>query len=61
MNNVVNEYTGEVIAKAGEIVTAEMADSIQNAAVTSVLIQTEEKISWTIKQVNLHILSRDII
>ena len=41
--DVVNEFTGEVIAKAGETVTAEMADAIQNAAVASVLIQVEEK------------------
>ncbi len=41
--DVVNEYNGEVIAKAGDIVTPEIADRIQNAAVKSVLIQTEEK------------------
>ena len=41
--DVVNEFTGEVIAKAGETVTAEIADAIQNAAVASVLIQVEEK------------------
>ena len=35
--------TGEVLAKAGEKVTAEMADAIQNAAVPFVWIQTEEK------------------
>ncbi|MBR6094921.1 MAG: DNA-directed RNA polymerase subunit beta [Lachnospiraceae bacterium] len=41
--DVVNEYSGEIIAKAGETVSAEVADKIQNAAVKSVMIQTEEK------------------
>ena len=41
--DVVNEYTGELIAKAGDTVTADMANAIQNAAVASVLIQVEEK------------------
>ncbi|MBR3040345.1 MAG: DNA-directed RNA polymerase subunit beta [Lachnospiraceae bacterium] len=41
--DVVSEYSGEIIAKAGETVTPEVADKIQNAAVKSVLIQTEEK------------------
>ena len=40
---VVDTLTGEVLAKAGDKVTAEMADDIQNAAVPYVLIQTEEK------------------
>ena len=41
--DVVDTLTGEILAKAGDKVTAEMADAIQNAAVPSVLIQTEEK------------------
>ncbi len=41
--DVVNEYTGEVIAEAGTKVTAELAEDIQNAAVRYVYIQTEER------------------
>ncbi len=41
--DVVDMTTGEVLAKAGDKVTAEMADAIQNAAVPYVWIQTEEK------------------
>ena len=41
--DVVDTQTGEILAKAGDKVTAEMADAIQNAAVPSVWIQTEEK------------------
>ncbi len=41
--DVVDTLTGEVLAKAGDKVTAEMADVIQNAAIPYVLIQTEEK------------------
>ncbi len=41
--DVTNEYTGEIIARAGDVVTAEIADAIQNAAVASVMIQTEKK------------------
>ena len=41
--DVIDTLTGEVLAKAGDKVTAEMADEIQNAAVPYVLIQTEEK------------------
>ncbi len=41
--DVVDTLTGEILAKAGDKVTAEMADAIQNAAVPSVLIQTEER------------------
>ncbi len=40
--DVVNEYTGEIIAKAGDKVTVELADAIQNAAVKSVTIQAED-------------------
>ncbi|MCR5398479.1 MAG: DNA-directed RNA polymerase subunit beta [Lachnospiraceae bacterium] len=41
--DVVDVNTGEIIATAGTTVTAELADQIQNAAVSSVLIQTEER------------------
>ncbi len=41
--DVVDTMTGEIIAKAGTKVTAELADQIQNAAVPSVLIQTDER------------------
>ena len=41
--DVIDTLTGEVLAKAGDKVTAEMADAIQNAAVPYVWIQTEEK------------------
>ena len=41
--DVVDTQTGEILAKAGDKVTAEMADAIQNAAIPSVWIQTEER------------------
>ena len=41
--DVVDASTGEVLAAAGTKVTAELADTIQNAAVPYVMIQTEEK------------------
>ncbi len=41
--DVVDPYTGEVIAEKGTKATAELADQIQNAAVPFVWIQTEEK------------------
>ena len=41
--DVVDTLTGEILAKAGDKVTAQMADMIQNAAVPAVWIQTEEK------------------
>lgn len=41
--DVVDTLTGEVLAQAGTKVSAELADAIQNAAVTHVYIQTEEK------------------
>ena len=43
VEEVLDEYTGEVIATAGTKVTAELADAIQNAAVPYVWIQGEEK------------------
>ena len=41
--DVVDTTTGEVLAAAGDKITIEMADAIQNAAVPYVWIQTEEK------------------
>ena len=41
--DVVDTTTGEIIAKAGDKVTVEKADEIQNAAVTHVFIQTETR------------------
>ena len=41
--DVVDASTGEVLAVAGTKVTVELADTIQNAAVPYVMIQTEEK------------------
>ena len=41
--DVVDPYTGEILAEAGTKVTADLADTIQNAAVPFVFIQTEEK------------------
>ena len=41
--DVLNPFTGDVIAAAGTKVTIELADEIQNSAVESVWIQTEEK------------------
>ena len=41
--NVIDPTTGEVIAEAGTQVSRELADTIQNAAVPYVMIQTEER------------------
>ncbi len=41
--DVVEPSTGEVLANAGDKVTAELADTIQDAAVPFVYIQTEER------------------
>ena len=41
--DVVDTLTGEVMAKAGDKVSAQLADAIQNAAIPFVWIQTEEK------------------
>ncbi|MBQ8199325.1 MAG: DNA-directed RNA polymerase subunit beta [Lachnospiraceae bacterium] len=41
--DVMNPFTGEIIASAGDVVTAELADDIQNAAVPFVWIETEER------------------
>ena len=42
--DVVDPFTGEVLGRKGDTVTMEMADTIQNAAVPFVWIQTEEKV-----------------
>ncbi len=41
--DVVDMTTGEILAEAGTKVSAELADTIQNAAIPYVFIQTEEK------------------
>ncbi len=41
--DVVDPSTGEIIAEAGTVVDRELADDIQNTAVPSVLIQTEDR------------------
>ena len=41
---VVDTSTGEIIAEAGTIVTEELANQIQNAAVPYVFVQTEERV-----------------
>ena len=42
--DVIDENTGEILAEAGKMLTEELAEQIQNAAVTCVYIQTEEKV-----------------
>ncbi len=42
--DVVDPFSGEILGQKGDKVTAEMADSIQNAAVPFVWIQTEERL-----------------
>ncbi len=39
---VIDHFTGEIIAEAGEIVTRDLAEEIQNAGIPSVQIHTEE-------------------
>ena len=41
--DVVDTSTGEIIAEAGTVVTRDLADEIQNAAVPYVFVQTEER------------------
>lgn len=41
--DVVNASTGEIIASAGDTVTIDMANAIQDAAVPYVMVQTEER------------------
>ncbi|MCQ2492738.1 MAG: DNA-directed RNA polymerase subunit beta, partial [Lachnospiraceae bacterium] len=42
--DVVDVTTGEIIAEAGATITRELATQIQNAAVGSILVQTEERV-----------------
>ena len=41
--DVVDQTTGEILAEAGTMITEELANQIQNAAVPSIMIQTEER------------------
>ncbi len=41
--DAVDPQTGEIIAEAGTELTRELADAIQNAAITSVMIQAEDR------------------
>ena len=41
--DVVDETTGQIIAEAGTVITEELANEIQNAAIPSILVQTEER------------------
>ena len=41
--DAVDPNTGEILAEAGTVLTRELADKIQNAAVSYVMIQTEER------------------
>ncbi|MDO4168825.1 MAG: DNA-directed RNA polymerase subunit beta [Lachnospiraceae bacterium] len=41
--DVIDEHTGEILAEAGTTVTVELALQIQDAAIPSVMIQTEER------------------
>ncbi|MCD8300840.1 MAG: DNA-directed RNA polymerase subunit beta [Clostridiales bacterium] len=41
--DVVDPATGEILAEAGTVADRELADRIQNAAIPSVMIQTEER------------------
>ena len=41
--DVIDSFTGEIIAKAGDIVTPELCDEIQNAGVPFVLIKGEDR------------------
>ncbi len=41
--DIINKETGEIIASAGTVLTEEIADEIQNAAIPAVTIQAEER------------------
>ena len=41
--NVMDPLTGELIAESGQMVTAELADAIQDSGASSVWVQTEER------------------
>ena len=55
--DVVDPYTGEILATQGTVVTPELADQIQNAAVTSVMVQTEEKVVKVLSNMMVDITS----
>ena len=42
--DVVDKTTGEILAEAGTVVTAELAEQIQDAGIPAVFIRTEEKV-----------------
>ena len=42
--DVIDMSTGEIIAEAGTVVTRELADQIQNAAIPFVMMETEERV-----------------
>ena len=42
LEDVIGPDTGEVVAKAGEVLTAERADEIQNSGVESILVEVDE-------------------
>ncbi|MGB8453055.1 MAG: DNA-directed RNA polymerase subunit beta [Anaerocolumna sp.] len=41
--DVINKETGEIIAEAGNVITEQIANEIQNAAVHSIMVQAEER------------------
>ncbi len=41
--DVINKETGEIIGTAGKVITEEIANEIQNAAVPSIIVQAEER------------------
>ncbi len=41
--DVIDETTGQIIAEAGTVITEELANEIQDAAIPSILVQTEER------------------
>ncbi|MDR2546893.1 MAG: DNA-directed RNA polymerase subunit beta [Lachnospiraceae bacterium] len=51
--DVVDMSTGEILATEGTVVTIELANTIQNAAIPGVLVQTEEK--------NVRVLSNMVV
>ena len=55
--DVVDPFTGEVLGQKGDTVTMEMADTIQNAAVPFVWIQTEEKVVKVLSNMMVDIIN----
>ena len=55
--DVVDMTTGEVIAAAGTIVTEELADTIQNAAIPYVYVETEKTIDRHVKKHSCKVLT----